>query len=37
MNVTDYAFGIAAACWLGSLAQFAIVLGSSWRRQRGRA
>lgn len=37
MTIIDYAYGIAVVCWLGSLAQFAIILGSSWRRQRGRA
>lgn len=33
MNATDYAYGIAVVCWLGSLVQFAIVMASSSRRQ----
>lgn len=35
MNAIDYAKAIAAAVWLGSFVQFAIVMVSSARREWG--
>lgn len=35
MTAIDYAYGIAIACAIGSIVQFAIVMVSSARRQWG--